>query len=128
MQRSGSSVSSTPCLSRDNSRASATVQHSMLVQTSFDSHKDNIITSKGFGPHITVINHDVASGGGLLGPPAVPSRGSSGGSSLVMGIPSPRQLSRQGSSVESTVPIHHHTVECSATGRGLHQPTNYSKV
>ncbi len=50
-QRSGSSVSSTPCLSRDNSRASAGAtaaasasataaiqHHSMLVQTSFDSN------------------------------------------------------------------------------------------
>lgn len=99
----------------------------MLVQTSFDSHRDS---SKAFGPHITVINHDgdKASGSGLLGPPLGNSRGSSGGSSLVMGGISPRQLSRQGSSVESTaiVPIHHHTVECSATGRGVHQPT-YSK-
>ena len=142
-QRSGSSHSSTPCLSRDNSRASggaAIHQHSMLVQTSFDSHRDS---SKALGPHITVINHDgdklpggaaaaAAAGGAgsLLGPPMGASRGSSGGSSLVMGIPSPRQLSRQGSSVESTaiVPIHHHTVECSAAGRGVHHPTTYSKV
>jgi hypothetical protein len=128
-QRSGSSVSSTPCLSRDNSRASggaAIHQHSMLVQTSFEREG----SSKAFGPHITVINHDGDKAGGLLGPPLGPSRGSSGGgSSLVMGAISPRQLSRQGSSVESTaiVPIHHHTVECSATGRGVHQPT-YSKV
>ena len=71
-----------------------------------------------------------AGAGSLLGPPMGASRGSSGGSSLVMGIPSPRQLSRQGSSVESTaiVPIHHHTLECSAIGRGVHHPTTYSKV
>ena len=81
-----------------------------------------------------MINHDVdaakASAGGLLGPPGALSRGSSGGSSLVMGTPSPRQLSRQGSSMESTaiVPIHHHTAECSAAGRVVHQPTTYSKV
>ncbi len=37
-QRSGSSVSSTPCLSRDNSRGGAIQHHSMLVQTSFDSN------------------------------------------------------------------------------------------
>jgi len=102
----------------------------MLVQTSFDSHRDS---GKGFGPHITVINHDGADRPqGLLGPPLGASgrAGSSGGSSLVMGTPSPRQLSRQGSSMESTaiVPIHHHTLECSATGRGLHQPTTHSKV
>lgn len=124
-------MSSTPCLSRDNSRTSggAIHQHSMLVQTSFDSHRDS--SKAAFGPHITVINHDgdkaSRESSGLLGPPM--SRASSGGSSLVMGGISPRQLSRQGSSVESTaiVPIHHHTVECSATGRGVHQPT-YSKV
>ena len=112
------------------SRQGAIHQHSMLVQTSFDSHRDS---GKGaLGPHITVINHDVdaaKASGGLLGPPGL-SRGSSGGSSLVMGTPSPRQLSRQGSSMESTaiVPIHHHTVECSASGRGVHHPTTYSKV
>jgi hypothetical protein len=40
------------------------------------------------------------------------------------------QLSRQGSSVESgsTMPIHHHTAECSGAGRSLHQPTHHSKV
>ena len=71
----------------------------MLVQTSFDSHRDS--SKAQLGPHITVINHDVDKGS-LLGPPLGASRGSSGGSSMVMGIPSPRQLSRQGSSVEST--------------------------
>ena len=104
-------------------------QHSMLVQTSFDSHRDS--SKAQLGPHITVINHDVDKGA-LLGPPVGASRGSSGGSSMVMGIPSPRQLSRQGSSVESTaiVPLHHHTVECSAAGRtiDLQQPTTFSKV
>lgn len=160
-QRSGSSVSSTPCLSRDNSRTSGggptSIQSSMLVQTSFDSHlpstaagihsvitkdgkrettiNDHYLPSQGgkvagFGPHITVINHDVESkvvgGGGFLGLPH--HRGSSG-SSIIMGAPSPRQLSRQGSSVESAaiVPIHHHTAECSAAGRSLHQPTEHSK-
>ena len=39
LQRSGSSVTSTPCLSRDNSRQGAVHQHSMLVQTSFDSQR-----------------------------------------------------------------------------------------
>ena len=100
----------------------------MLVQTSFDSHRDS--SKAQLGPHITVINHDVDKGGAaLLGPPVGTSRGSSGGSSMVMGIPSPRQLSRQGSSVESTaiVPLHHHTVECSSAGRGVQQ-TTFSKV
>ena len=59
-----------------------------------------------------------------LGPP-----GQRGG--IITGAPSPHQLSRQGSSVEShasSVPIHYHTAECSATGRSLHQPTHHSKV
>ena len=90
----------------------------MLVQTSFDSHRDS--SKAQLGPHITVINHDVDKGS-LLGPPLGASRGSSGGSSMVMGIPSPRQLSRQGSSVESTaiVPLHHASVQ---------QATTFSKV
>ncbi len=113
----------------------------MLVQTSFDSKGGPPEGGPGVkGPHITVINHDgdiggrtpgaAGASGSLLGPPLVRG-GSSGSSSLIMGIPSPRsQLSRQGSSVESgaaIVPIHHHTVECSATGRGVHQP-QHSKV
>ena len=100
----------------------------------------------GFGPHITVINHDETTttqrGGvcgstsilgttataGSLGPPGVLC---SGGRGIITGAPSPHQLSRQGSSVEShasSVPIHYHTAECSAAGRSLHQPTNHSKV
>lgn len=100
----------------------------MLVQTSFDSN----IPGGSFGPHITVINHDsvggaggsgVGGGAGLLGPPG-PRQG------IITGAPSPRQLSRQGSSVESAtiVPIHHHTAECSGLGRSLHQPMQQSKV
>lgn len=129
-QRSGSSVSSTPCLSRDNSRTSgaggttsAVQHHSMLVQTSFDSN----LPGGGYGPHITVINHDAdqvtqsrAVGHGYLGPPL---RG------IITGAPSPRQLSRQGSSVESStiVPLHHHTAECAGAGRVVHHPTQHSK-
>ena len=101
----------------------------------------------GYGPHITVINHDettptqrggvcsstsalgTSAAGGSLGPPGV--TGSLGGRGIITGAPSPHQLSRQGSSVEShasSVPIHYHTAECSATGRSLHQPTHHSKV
>ena len=93
----------------------------------------------GYGPHITVINHDettqtqrgasAAVGTtaivGSLGPAGLVGRG------IITGAPSPHQLSRQGSSVESHAssgPIHYHTVECSATGRSLHQPTHHSKV
>ena len=118
-QRSGSgSISSTPCLSRDNSRASASgaiQHHSMLVQTSFDA------AAPIAAPHITVINHDEARS---------LSAGSSG-SAIITGAPSPRQLSRQGSSIESTAqqviqPIHHHTAECAGVGgRSLHQPTQH---
>ena len=103
----------------------------------------------GYGPHITVINHDettptqrggVCSSTGALGttPPASGSLGPpglagvlGGGRGIITGAPSPHQLSRQGSSVEShasSVPIHYHTAECSATGRSLHQPTHHSKV
>ena len=54
----GSSISSTPCLSRDNSRnstggpgkAAATIQHSMLVQTSFDSTMGHLPHSSGSHP------------------------------------------------------------------------------
>ena len=98
----------------------------------------------GYGPHITVINHDettptqrggvcgstsllgTSAAAGSLGPPGV-----LGGRGIITGAPSPHQLSRQGSSVEShasSVPIHYHTAECSATGRSLHQPASHSKV
>ena len=100
----------------------------------------------GFGPHITVINHDettptqrggvigstsilgTTAAAGSLGPPGVVC---GGGRGIITGAPSPHQLSRQGSSVEShasSVPIHYHTAECSAAGRSLHQPTHHSKV
>ena len=102
----------------------------------------------GYGPHITVINHDETTptqrGGGVCSASAavgttaiVGSLGPSGlvgavsGRGIITGAPSPHQLSRQGSSVESHAssgPIHYHTVECSATGRSLHQPTHHSKV
>ena len=68
-------------------------------------------------------------GTGALGPPGI--SGVPSGRGIITGAPSPHQLSRQGSSVEShasSVPIHYHTAECSATGRSLHQPTHHSKV
>lgn len=138
-QRSASSVTSTPCLSRDNSRASATgsvAQQNSMVQTSFDSGygmhsfvgKDgkretviNDVYKKGGPgatqtPLVTVINADSepvgakqVAGGAFLG--ARP---------IISGAPSPRQLSRQGSSIESST-VHTHTVEC-AGGARLHQP------
>ena len=70
-----------------------------------------------------------AAAAGSLGPPGL--AGVLGGRGIITGAPSPHQLSRQGSSVEShasSVPIHFHTAECSATGRTLHQPTHHSKV
>ena len=92
---------------------------------------------QGLGPHITVINHDETTKGSL-GNAAYLSvseqnKGGPGGAgrNMITGAPSPSQLSRQGSSVEShtsSVPIHFHTAECSATGRSLHQPTHHSKV
>ena len=58
LSQHGSSISSTPCLSRDNSRnstggpgkAAATIQHSMLVQTSFDSTMGHLPHSSGSHP------------------------------------------------------------------------------
>lgn len=53
----GSSISSTPCLSREGSRTSTgaqpatatAIQHSMLVQTSFDSTVGNLPGSHAHG-------------------------------------------------------------------------------
>jgi len=181
-----SSVTSTPCLSRDNSRASGTGAEAaalgarpelvarsvaaaaaahqnnmanmanMLVQTSFDSGygihshvgKDgkitNTIINDVFGaervkkvmsaqatPLVTVINTDaevtvatgpnkLVSGGqpaGYLGPP-------SSSRSIITGAPSPKQLSRQGSSIESST-VHQHTVDC-VGGARLHQPAAHA--
>ena len=166
-QRSASSVNSTPCLSRDNSRNSAsgstpaptsgsTGQNSMHVQTSFDGgfgvhsylgkdgkrgetgDRDRVINDvyKKTGgqptPLVTVINADneTAAGakqqtsgaaGAFLG-----SRGP-GLCMTISGAPSPRQLSRQGSSIESST-VHTHTVECagSLASARLHQPVTQS--
>jgi len=112
-QRSGSSVSSTPCLSRDNSRAGVH-HHSMLVQTSLDSSgvpgagekqvglsTFPALSFVAFGPHITVINHDAEAGATALHqqlqhhqlrPGAAAATG--GLRPLITGAPSPRQLSR----------------------------------
>ena len=156
-QRSGSSINSTPCLSRDNSRNSATgsgsgpqsgtQQNNMHVQTSFDSGfsvhsylgKDskratvmNEVYKKGLSgnatsqptPLVTVINADSEHVG---------AKGTTSGSGtylctrpIISGAPSPRQLSRQGSSIESST-VHTHTVECAGSAR-LHQPvTSHSR-
>ena len=154
-QRSVSgSVNSTPCLSRDNSRNSAgsgpqvgTQQNNMHVQTSFDSGfsvhsylgKDskretvmNEVYKKGLSgnatsqptPLVTVINADSEQVG---------AKGTTSGSGtylctrpIISGAPSPRQLSRQGSSIESST-VHTHTVECAGSAR-LHQPvTSHSR-
>ena len=165
------SVNSTPCLSRDNSRNSASGsgpapngQTSMMVQTSFDmgahAHsskrgEDRVSNEAGAGhkktgqptPLVTVINTDNetsaagakqqqqqqqqqqpsghlaggasnAAGASFLG-----SRGPGGLCMTISGAPSPRQLSRQGSSIESST-VHTHTVECagSLASARLHQP------
>lgn len=160
------SVSSTPCLSRDNSRNSASGsgaapapgtngQTSMHVQTSFDSG----YTSKSRGesgdrvsndagafkktgsggqptPLVTVINTDnetaagakqqqgqQPSGSGASGAGAFLGSRGPGLCMTISGAPSPRQLSRQGSSIESST-VHTHTVECagSLASARLHQP------
>ena len=133
-QRSASSVTSTPCLSRDNSHTSHSSaqqnMNSMQVQTSFESsggpHKRETVMGEVYrggstvAPLVTVINADEAgsgkqlvsgNGGGYLGCRAI-----------ISGAPSPRQLSRQGSSIESST-VHTHTVECTGSqGSRLHQP------
>jgi len=140
----GSSVSSTPCLSRDNSRNSNSgQQQNSMVQTSFDSGygmhsylgKDGKrealigeVYKKGSAaaaqaPTVTVINADSEP----VGTKAAEARAGAtqgaflGSRPIISGAPSPRQLSRQGSSVESSA-VHTHTVECSGGAHRLHQP------
>lgn len=162
------SVSSTPCLSRDNSRNSASGsgaapapgtngQTSMHVQTSFDSgytsksrgeSGDRVSNDAGAGafkktgsggqptPLVTVINTDnetaagakqqqgqQPSGSGASGAGAFLGSRGPGLCMTISGAPSPRQLSRQGSSIESST-VHTHTVECagSLASARLHQP------
>ena len=160
------SVNSTPCLSRDNSRNSASGsgpapgsngQTSMMVQTSFDSGAhghtgkrgeagDRVSNEAGAGhkktgqptPLVTVINTDnetsaagakqqqqqqpSGSGASNAAGAFLGSRGP-GLCMTISGAPSPRQLSRQGSSIESST-VHTHTVECagSLASARLHQP------
>ena len=147
--RSRSSVASTPCLSRDNSRNSSSdprhlhQQQGLMMQNSGESgynmhsliskegkreNVSNDVYKKCVGqtPQVTVINADsdqmppgtakTSSAGHLLG--ARP---------IIQGAPTPRQLSRQGSSLESSA-LHTHTVECAGGGARLHQPTtNHSR-
>merc|ERR1719278_1126601 len=144
----GSSVNSTPCLSRDNSRNSNSGQNSM-VQTSFDSgygmHSymqqqakegkrealiGEVYKKQGGNapPQVTVINADSEPNNPMSAKPSG-SNGSVGGNSflggarpIISGAPSPRQLSRQGSSIESSA-VHTHTVECAGGAHSrLHQP------
>ena len=143
-------VSSTPCLSRDNSRNSNSgqvlsgvgevmqdKQQNSMVQTSFDSgygmHSymqqakegkrealiGEVYKKQGGAapPQVTVINADSEQNTNSMS--AKPSSGANGGGSsflggtrpIISGAPSPRQLSRQGSSIESSA-VHTHTVEC----------------
>jgi len=158
------SVNSTPCLSRDNSRNSASGsgpapgsngQTSMMVQTSFDSGAhghtgkrgeagDRVSNEAGAGhkktgqptPLVTVINTDnetSAAGAKQQQQPSGSGASNAAGAFLgsrgpglcmtISGAPSPRQLSRQGSSIESST-VHTHTVECagSLASARLHQP------
>lgn len=168
------SVNSTPNLSRDNSRNSASgsgaapapgsngQSSNMHVQTSFDgsgysylgkdgkrveaSDRDRVSNdmagSGGYKkqpgqptPLVTVINTDnetsagakqqqqQPSGSGATGAGAFLGSRGPGLCMTISGAPSPRQLSRQGSSIESST-VHTHTVECAgglASAR-LHQP------
>ena len=93
------------------------------------NHDETTPTQRGGVCSSTSTLGTAAAAAGSLGPPGL--AGAIGGRCIITGAPSPHQLSRQGSSVEShasSVPIHYHTAECSATGRSLHQPTHHSKV
>lgn len=80
-------------------------------------------------PQVTVINADSEPNNSMSAKPSGgASNGSGGGSSflggarpIISGAPSPRQLSRQGSSIESSA-VHTHTVECAGGAHRLHQP------
>ena len=129
--RSRSSVGSTPCLSRDNSRNSnpdprhlqpgpeaGYAIHSLVNK---DSGKREAVMNDTYkkcvgNPQVTVINAD----NDQPNPGGKPGGNLLGARSIISGAPSPRQLSRQGSSLESTA-LHTHTVEC-AGGARLHQP------
>ena len=140
--RSRSSVASTPCLSRDNSRNSNTdprhlQQQGLMMQNSSDAgynlhslvskdgkRENNDVYKKCVGqtPQVTVITAD--------SDPVTPGTSKTGSSGhllgarpIIQGAPTPRQLSRQGSSLESSA-LHTHTVECAGGGARLHQPVS----
>ena len=72
-------------------------------------------------PLVTVINADSEPAKGAAG---VGQQGAGpflGSRPIISGAPSPRQLSRQGSSIESSA-VHTHTVECAGGAHRLHQP------
>ena len=116
----GASQRSTPCLSRDNSHSHT---------DSAGPHRRDTVSNElgqvyrgGPAPLVTVINADDPAGAnnkqmvGGAGPPFLGCR------AIISGAPSPRQLSRQGSSIESST-VHTHTVECTGSqGARLHQP------
>ena len=155
---------STPCLSRENSRASqpstSQPQQNCTVQTSFDSGygvhslagggKEGGAGRREGGPPqesaagpgqykkgggtvatplVTVINADSEAGGGKPGQQQQQQQQQQsaqqpflgGARPIISGAPSPRQLSRQGSSIESST-VHTHTVECAGGSGRLHQP------
>ena len=69
-------------------------------------------------PQVTVINADSEPNNSMSAKPSSGGASNGGGSSflggsrpMISGAPSPRQLSRQGSSIESSA-VHTHTVEC----------------
>ena len=69
-------------------------------------------------PQVTVINADSEPNNSMSAKPSSVGASNGGGSSflggsrpMISGAPSPRQLSRQGSSIESSA-VHTHTVEC----------------
>jgi len=128
----GASQRSTPCLSRDNSHSQqASSNHTDSGGPAVASHRRETVVSSDQGgqggqvyrggpaPLVTVINADEPAGANNKQMTAGPFLGCR---AIISGAPSPRQLSRQGSSIESST-VHTHTVECTGSqGARLHQP------
>ena len=121
----GASQRSTPCLSRDNSHS----QQNSSNHTESGGQalrRETVMAEVGQvyrgcpAPLVTVINADEPAGANNK--QGGPSPAFLGCRAIISGAPSPRQLSRQGSSIESST-VHTHTVECTGSqGARLHQP------
>ena len=132
----GASQRSTPCLSRDNSHSQQNSSSNHTDSAGGPLRRETVINEVGQlyrggpAPLVTVINADdpagannkQVAGGATAGAGAGAGGPFLGCRAIISGAPSPRQLSRQGSSIESST-VHTHTVECTGSqGARLHQP------